>query len=202
MHERQVHWENVYASKAETEVSWYEESPDLSLALLEEAGIGTDAAVIDIGGGASKLVDALLARGQAHIAVLDLSSKALEHAQARVGPAPVEWIISDVTAWQPRRRYDVWHDRAAFHFLVEPDQQRQYVEVLSQALESNGVVIIGTFAPDGPDKCSGLPVARHDANSLSRVLGRQFSLLAHRVHDHITPWGSIQRFQFSTFRRA
>ncbi|MBL8582839.1 MAG: class I SAM-dependent methyltransferase [Rhizobiaceae bacterium] len=195
-----AHWENVYTSKGEAEVSWFEQSPDLSLELLAEAAVTHDAAIIDIGGGASRLVDALVARNQAHVAVLDLSANALDRARTRVGEVPVDWIVSDVTAWQPTRRYDAWHDRAAFHFLTELEQQRNYAEVLSNALEHNGVAVIGTFAPDGPEKCSGLPVARHDTESLRQILGPRYSLIAHRRCDHITPWGSIQRFQFSTFR--
>ena len=199
---REQHWQGVYSSKAEDAVSWFEESPAVSLALLDAAGLETSHAVVDIGGGASRLVDALQARQQAWVTVLDLSAAALETARRRIAPdAPVDWVVSDVTRWKPLRRYDVWHDRAAFHFLTKVDEQAAYVDVLGQALRPGGVAVIGTFAPDGPEKCSGLPVARHDSASLSRILGADFALIATRRHDHLTPWASVQHFQFSSFRR-
>lgn len=199
---RSSHWEGVYTTKAEDAVSWFEESPDLSLMLLDGAGLQARHAVIDVGGGASHLVDALVARQQQHVSVLDLSRAALDTARARLPTgAKIDWIASDVTLWQPNRRYDFWHDRAAFHFLTEPADQAAYVEVLDKALAPGGVVIIGTFAPDGPEQCSGLPVARHDSESLSHVLGERYSLLAQQRHEHVTPWGSVQKFQFSTFRQ-
>ena len=198
----ETHWQDVYTSKADDAVSWFEQSPDLSLALLDEAGVGLQHDVVDIGGGAARLVDALVARGQHWVSVLDLSPAALDIARGRVpAAAPVDWIASDVTAWHPDRRYDYWHDRAAFHFLTEPADQAAYVDVLGRALQPGGVVIIGTFAPDGPEKCSGLTVVRHDSDSLARVLGDGFALIAQRRHEHVTPWGSVQKFQFSSFRQ-
>lgn len=200
MPERQTHWQQVYASKGEDQLSWHEDTPALSLALLREAGLEPDMAVVDIGGGTSRLVDELVAGGQAHVSVLDLSAAALETARARLPDAEnVDWIVSDVTAWRPQRTYDFWHDRAAFHFLTAPQDQQAYVRVLSRALKTGGRAVIGTFAPDGPEKCSGLPVARHDAASLQAVLGEGFALVATRRHQHETPWGAVQRFQFSTF---
>jgi hypothetical protein len=182
MSDRESHWQGVYTTKAEDNVSWFEESPDLSLALLAEAGLVSQHAVVDVGGGASRLVDALVAVGQQWVSVLDLSQAALNTARSRLLPdASADWIVADVTAWQPERHYDYWHDRAAFHF--------------------GGVAIIGTFAPDGPEKCSGLAVARHDSESLSNVMGDDFALIAQRRHDHTTPWGSVQKFQFCTFRQ-
>lgn len=201
MDEARAHWDEVYARKGDAEVSWFEEMPALSLALIDEAGVTPASSIIDIGGGTSRLVDALVARGQAHIAVLDISANAIDRARKRVGESKVEWIVGDVTGWEPKQLYDVWHDRAAFHFLTEEWQQSAYAERLLLALAPNGVAIFGTFAPDGPDKCSGLPVVRHDAASISGILGPAFALERHRRHDHATPWGSIQRFQFSSFRR-
>lgn len=199
---REQHWQGVYSSKAEDAVSWFEHSPDTSLALLDAAGLEAAHAVVDIGGGASRLVDALQGRHQAWVSVLDLSAAALETARRRIAPdAPVDWVVSDVTRWKPLRRYDFWHDRAAFHFLTQVEEQAAYVDVLLQALRPGGVAVIGTFAPDGPEKCSGLPVARHDSASLSRILGADFALIDARMHDHQTPWGSVQHFQFSSFRR-
>jgi ubiquinone/menaquinone biosynthesis C-methylase UbiE len=201
--DRQAHWENVYTTKAETEVSWYEATPELSLALLRGAGLTPEMSVIDIGGGASRLVDALEATGQAHVCVLDLSAAALETAKSRLANAErVHWIVSDVTAWTPDRQYDLWHDRAAFHFLTSEADQQAYVRVLSRALKDGGKAVIGTFALDGPEKCSGLPVARHDGESLQAVLGKQFKLMNTHQHEHVTPWGSVQKFQFSTFEKV
>lgn len=201
--DRQTHWQTIYTTKSETQLSWYEDTPALSLTLLAKAGLTPAMSVIDIGGGASRLVDALVASGQAHVAVLDLSAAALETAKARLSDvARVEWIVSDVTAWKPQRQYDLWHDRAAFHFLTAPADQQLYVGVLKDALKDGGKAVIGTFAPDGPEKCSGLAVARHDAESLQAVLGDAFRLVATRRHEHTTPWGSVQKFQFSTFEKT
>jgi SAM-dependent methyltransferase len=198
----QAHWDAVYRNKSESEVSWYEESPGLSVSLLRSAGVGLDAAVVDVGGGASSLVDALLEGGQAHVTVLDLSAAALERSRRRLPHAVgADWIVSDLRDWKPSRRYDAWHDRAVLHFLTEAEDRQAYVAVLGAALAAGGIAVIGTFAPDGPEKCSGLPVMRHDAQSLQLLLGADFVLLGSIRHQHRTPWGSVQNFQFSTFRR-
>lgn len=201
--DRHAHWEQVYAAKAESEVSWFEESPAVSLALVEACGVGSSEAAIDIGGGASRLVDALLDGGFVDVTVLDLSENALAKAKARLGPrAPlVTWIAADVTRWEPQRSFSLWHDRAVFHFLTEPEDRAQYRETLMQALRPGGRAIIGTFAMDGPQRCSGLPVVRYDAKSLAGTLGPPFELIAARTHSHVTPAGKIQEFQFSVFDR-
>lgn len=198
------HWENVYATKAEADVSWFQDSATPSLELIALTDARPSDAIIDVGGGASRLVDGLLQAGFEDVTVLDLSRSALDAARQRLGQngQGVHWIDADATRWRPERRYDVWHDRAAFHFLTESIDQNAYIERLKEALTIGGHLILGTFAPDGPEKCSGLPVARHDAESLSTLLGPGFSLIDHRRHEHQTPWGSIQRFQFSTFRRT
>ncbi|MGQ2902399.1 MAG: class I SAM-dependent methyltransferase [Neoaquamicrobium sediminum] len=202
MSERQAHWQRVYTSKEENQLSWHEDAPALSLALLGEAGLRPEMAVVDIGGGTSRLVDALVAREQTHVTVLDLSTAALETAKKRLaGAGNVEWVAGDVTEWQPMRSYDLWHDRAAFHFLTARDDQQAYVRVMARALKTGGRAVIGTFAPDGPEKCSGLPVARHDAASLRAVLGEGFSLISTRRNEHTTPWGAVQQFQFGTFEK-
>ncbi len=201
--ERHAHWENVYQTKREGEVSWFQDSPALSLDLIAATGVGPDASIIDIGGGASRLPDALLEAGFSSITVLDLSEKAMQVSQARLGErgAMIKWIAADVTAWQPPGTYDVWHDRAAFHFLTDPKDQAAYAERVARAVRPGGHVIIGTFAPDGPERCSGLPIVRHDAASLGSILGPSFALVESRRHEHLTPAGAIQRFQFSRFRR-
>ena len=201
---RKAHWENVYTTKGENEVSWFQENPAPSLELIALAGISAGAAIIDIGAGASRLVDALVERKIATITVLDVSATALDAARERLGDrgAGVEWVVADVTTWEPSQAYDLWHDRAAFHFLNDPADQSAYVDRLKQGLKRGGCAIIGTFALDGPEKCSGLPIVRYDAVSLSAILGTDFKLIDTRRHEHTTPWGAVQRFQFSTFRRA
>jgi trans-aconitate methyltransferase len=200
---RQAHWANVYTTKNEKEVSWFEASPTISLDLIRSTKVNLDAPIIDIGGGASRLVDALIDNGFQAITVLDLSKEALASAKARLGArgAKVRWIVEDVTTWEPSETYDVWHDRAAFHFLTEPKDRAAYAARVSRAVRPGGHVIIGTFAPDGPERCSGLQVVRHDAASLSEMLGSAFDLIESRRHGHQTPMGTTQRFQFSRFRR-
>jgi SAM-dependent methyltransferase len=201
--QRKTHWDGIYGTKAEDAVSWYQQSPEQSLTLLELVGASPASAVIDIGGGVSHLVDVLLGRGFEDVTVLDISQAALDADRARLGPdaSRVTWIRSDVTAWRPDRGYDIWHDRAAFHFLTEASDQETYATVLDSALKPGGHAIIGTFAPDGPEKCSGLPIVRHDAGSIGTLLGDGYELVDTRRHEHRTPWDSVQLFQFSTFRK-
>ncbi|QQN64706.1 class I SAM-dependent methyltransferase [Bradyrhizobium diazoefficiens] len=203
MSDRTTHWQNVYATKGEAEVSWFQNSPTISLEMIRAANPDRNAAIIDIGGGASRVVDALLQDGYRDLAVLDLSANALDVVKRRIGTAAstVDWIVADVTTWQPAKTYDVWHDRAAFHFLTDPWDRAAYVERLRSAIAAGGHVIIATFAPDGPEKCSGLPVRRHDSASLSGELGPEFELVEARSEMHQTPWHSTQAFQFSRFRR-
>jgi SAM-dependent methyltransferase len=201
---RSAHWETVYTTKGESEVSWFQENPAPSLELMDLAQLTPESAIVDIGGGASRLVDSLLARGFCNVTVLDLSESALAAANSRLGDRAdrVRWLVADVTTWQPPQSYDLWHDRAAFHFLTDEAARSAYVDRLKQALNPGGHVIIGTFALDGPERCSGLPVTRHDAVGLAAMLGPEFGLIDSRPHAHVTPWGSTQQFQFSTFRRA
>jgi SAM-dependent methyltransferase len=201
---RSAHWENVYRTKGEREVSWFQEAPSVSLELIRSTGTTRRSAVVDIGGGASRLVDALVDEGHESVTVLDLSQSALAAARARLGrlAAGVTWIVADVVRWKPLQRYDVWHDRAAFHFLTDVADRTAYVGCLREALQPGGHAIIATFALDGPERCSGLPVVRYDTASLGAVLGSAFNLVETRHHDHHTPTGSTQRFQFSVFRRG
>ena len=203
MPDRSSHWDSVYATKGEDEVSWFQDSPTISLDLIRAAAPDHGAAIIDVGGGASRLVDALLQDGYRSIAVLDLSANALDAARKRIGTAAatVDWIVADVTTWQPAKNYDVWHDRAAFHFLTDAGDRAAYVERLRSAIAPGGQIIIATFAPDGPEKCSGLPVQRHDSASLLAEFGPEFALIETRRETHHTPWDSTQAFQFSRFRR-
>jgi SAM-dependent methyltransferase len=200
---RQAHWDGVYTKKGENEVSWFQENPAPSLELIAQVGATSASAIIDIGGGASRLVDNLVERGFENVTVLDLSEAALEAAKARLRDraAQVHWIVADATVWEPLRAYDIWHDRAAFHFLTEDRDRAAYVARLELALKVGGYAIIATFALDGPERCSGLPVVRYDPVSLGQTLGRAFQLVDTRRHAHATPWRTEQSFQFSVFRR-
>jgi ubiquinone/menaquinone biosynthesis C-methylase UbiE len=208
MESRQSHWQNVYTQKGESEVSWFQESPAPSLAMIEQTGAGPGSAIIDIGGGASRLVDPLVESGFRNVTVLDLSGAALEVAKTRLEAglderaAQVKWLVADVTIWEPQDTYDIWHDRAAFHFLNREADRAAYVARLVRAVRVGGYAIIATFALDGPERCSGLPVVRYDAASLGKTLGDRFELVATRSDAHATPWGSEQSFQFSLFRRV
>lgn len=204
--DRTAHWDNRYGGAEPERLSWFEPSPDLSLSLIRRA-VGTGAGVIDIGGGASRLPDALLEAGYRDISVLDLSSQALARSRARLGDraGAVDWQVQDVTAWQPERRYDLWHDRAVFHFLTEADTRAGYARALEAALRPGGTAIIMTFADDGPEKCSGLPVQRYAPEDLVAEMARLLPGLVAATETgrfaHVTPGGAEQRFQYVVFRR-
>lgn len=200
---RRAHWESVYTGKGEDEVSWFQETPAPSLELIAQVGAIPASAIIDVGGGASRLVDDLIDRGFEDVTVLDLSEAALAAAEARLGSyaAQVHWIVADATVWEPQSSYDIWHDRAAFHFLTEERDRAAYVARLERGLKIGGYAIIATFALDGPERCSGLPIVRYDPASLGQTLGRGFHLVDSRRHAHATPWGADQSFQFSVFCR-
>lgn len=200
----QQHWAHVYEDKAPTAVSWYQANPEQSLRALSRFGVSSSSSLIDVGGGASNLVDALLEMGWQDVTVLDIAAPALEAAKSRLGPraGKVNWEVADITHWHPARRFDVWHDRAVFHFLTEPRQREAYREALSEGLMDGGLAIIATFALDGPERCSGLPVQRYDAASLAREFGRHLHLLDAWRQDHVTPWGAKQSFNWCVFRRA
>ncbi|MEO8321085.1 MAG: class I SAM-dependent methyltransferase [Bradyrhizobium sp.] len=200
---RKAHWENVYTRKGENEVSWFQENPAPSLALIEQVRATQASAIIDVGGGASRLVDHLIEKGFQDVTVLDLSGAALESAKGRLGDRAdrIQWVVADATIWEPVKAYDIWHDRAAFHFLTEAQDRAAYIARLKRGLKIGGYAIIATFALDGPEKCSGLPVARYDGASLGQTLGPMFELAHTLRHEHATPWGTQQVFQFSAFRR-
>lgn len=197
MHDPRSHWENVYASKAADAVSWYEPHAQRSLALIAVTGVARDAAIIDVGGGASTLVDDLLDRGYRALTVLDVSAAALRTAQARLGmrARAVRWIEADLlTAELPRHTFDVWHDRAVFHFLTDAADRRRYVAQVTSSVRRGGHVIVATFADDGPTQCSGLPVARYTAEALHAQFGAGFDLVDAVRSEHRTPSGAVQRF--------
>lgn len=199
-----AHWETVYGSKAPTELSWYQPQPTRSLALLEQLGVASSA-IIDVGGGASTLVDALLDRGAGKITVLDISRAALDLTRARLGAraASVEWIEGDITRADlgAGARFDVWHDRAVFHFLTDPDDRRRYVAAASHAIRPGGAALIATFSPQGPQRCSGLTVMRYDPEQLAHELGSEFSLERSAEELHHTPSGAEQAFTYAVLRR-
>jgi SAM-dependent methyltransferase len=201
--DRQSHWQTVYLTKSEQQVSWSQADPQPSLRLIESIAPGRDASIVDIGSGASRLVDALLASGFHDVTLLDLSEAALASARERIGAAgdAVHWIVGDATVWRPQQAFDIWHDRAAFHFLVEEPDRAAYLDRLHRGVKAGGHAVIGTFALDGPEKCSGLPVQRYDPPTLSRTIGPAFELIADEPHRHVTPWGATQPFQFSVLRR-
>ncbi len=196
--ERGAFWDNRYQRIGSREVSWYQPTPQMSLDLMGELDIGPSASVIDVGGGTSTLVDELLRRGFGDITVLDVSALALSSARRRLGePDDVSWLQSDLLTWEPARKWDLWHDRALFHFLTSPEDQTAYLQRMDLALRPGGSFIIGTFAADGPDHCSGLPVERYDASGLVDALRTALGAVAvveQRREVHITPRGVSQPF--------
>ena len=192
---RSTHWDDRYRTVDADQVSWFEAEPTLSLELLDLAGVTAAASVIDVGGGASRLAGALVARGHADVTVLDLSTEALARARAGLShPDTVHWVVADLLTWSPTFRYDVWHDRAVFHFLVDPRDRAAYRAVMRRALAPGGTIVVATFAEDGPTMCSGLPVRRYSADELLDELGPGLTPAATGRHDHMTPAGSVQHF--------
>lgn len=200
---RNEHWNTVYETKSSDSVSWYQAEPAPSLCALERFEVQPSAALIDVGGGASNLVDVLLQRGWSDLTVLDIAAPALEVAKARLGAdaAKAAWEVADITAWSPRRAYDVWHDRAVFHFLTEPDQRAAYRAALASGLAADGLLIMATFALDGPERCSGLQVQHYDVASLARELGSVVEPVDSWEEQHVTPGGGLQAFNWGVFRR-
>lgn len=201
--DRHSHWEGVYSTKASTDVSWFQPRPEISLDLINSTSLPPDAAMVDVGGGASTLVDNLLMEGRSTLAVLDLSGSALTQARQRLGAeaARVAWVVADVTQWRPERPVRLWHDRAVLHFLTVAADQQAYATTLRTALEPGGWAIIAGFAPGGPQKCSGLEIVQYDAASLQTLLGLGFTLKDTREETHTTPWGSAQLFRYHVFQR-
>ena len=204
MTDRRTHWNETYGSKAENQVSWFQVTPERSLELITAAAPDHAMSIVDIGGGASRLADALLTLGYSDITVLDIAETGLSRTKARLGAQQankLSWIVADVTHWQPPRRWQVWHDRAVFHFLTEPEAQDLYIDALKRGTVAGSSVIIATFALDGPERCSGLPVQRYSAATLAIRLGAAFALYAEGEESHATPFGTTQQFQYAAFRR-
>ena len=203
MSQKQKHWDKIYTDKLPVEVSWFQNEPTLSLQLIRDSGISTNAAVIDVGGGASRLIDHLLEHGYSNVAVLDISKSAIEHAQTRLGgdQQKVEWFVSDITHFEATRKFQIWHDRAVFHFLTNAQDREKYVNVLNQALEVNGQLIIATFAIGGPEKCSGLDIVQYDEDKMKKELGDNFQLQEIHHELHYTPNDKEQKFIYFCFKK-
>ena len=201
--ERKAHWEGIYATRAATDVSWYQDEPALSLQLIGGVAPARGGRIIDVGGGTAVLVDRLLEFPFERIAVLDISETALGEARSRLGGRAerVDWIAADVTEVRDLGRFDVWHDRAVFHFLTDADDRAKYVELARRTVPAGGHLIIATFADDGPKRCSNLDVCRYNADSLRPELGQGFALVKEARETHTTPWGVSQAFFYGVFRR-
>lgn len=204
MFDKKTHWENVYQDKSSSDVSWYQEEPLLSLELIRSAQLGRDEPIIDVGGGASVLVDYLCKEGFTNLAVLDISEKALSCAKQRLGDLAhnIEWYESDITQFEAPHPFSLWHDRAVFHFLTDQSDRKAYVSALKKALKPGGCLIIAAFAIGGPEKCSGLDIVQYDSEKITAELGEDFTLLEVRTETHITPTHNEQKFMYFRFMRT
>lgn len=203
MLDRRKHWEKIYSEKKPDQVSWFQAGPKQSLELVKLAGIPQKGSVIDVGGGASVLVDRLLDEGFKNITVLDVSNTALLYAKERLGERAkqVKWVVKDVTDFNPLVQFDLWHDRAVFHFLIEEADRKKYASIVSRAVKPGGHLILASFALDGPNVCSNLPVCRYDAKLVQKELGNDFELIREETEAHRTPWDKEQKFKYFLFRR-
>jgi 2-polyprenyl-3-methyl-5-hydroxy-6-metoxy-1,4-benzoquinol methylase len=203
MENKKDHWENIYQVKTPEQVSWTQEVPQTSLDFIHSFHPPKSARIIDIGGGDSKLVDFLLEEGYENVAVLDISEQALNRAKKRLGEKAekVTWIVSDVTAFEPPTSYDIWHDRAAFHFLTTEPQIVKYLSIAKKAVNENGYMTIGTFSDNGPEKCSGLPIKQYNEETLTEQLNDGFTKIRCITEDHVTPFNTTQNFLFCSFKK-
>jgi hypothetical protein len=202
---RQEHWDHVYATKRADKVSWFQDEPAPSLAMIAAAGIGHDDAIVDVGGGASVLVDRLLDDGYSNLTVLDVSPTGLEASRARLASRSerITWVVQDVVAWQPSQgAFKLWHDRAVFHFLTDDADRRGYLRALDLGLQQGGYLILAPFAPTGPERCSGLPVQRYSGQTMQATLGPGYRLIEEQPQTHLTPAGNRQDFTWCLFRTA
>lgn len=195
------HWENVYNTKASEEVSWFQTYPKTSIAFVDLFNLSPEANIIDIGGGDSHFVDALLDKGFKNVYVLDISSSAIERAKQRLGAraSKVNWIVSDITEFKPQVQFDLWHDRAAFHFLTAEESIYKYISIAESAIKKNGHLILGTFSENGPKKCSGLEIKQYSAASMSALFEVSFERVKCITEDHVTPFNTVQNFLFCSF---
>lgn len=200
---REAHWENIFATKPDEAVSWFEPVPETSLRLIRSCELSSSASIIDVGAGTSRLPDALLAEGFSNITVLDISAAALARTKARIGHRAdvLQFVVADITKWQPKLAVDLWHDRAMLHFLTEETERLAYANAVRHAVKPGGFVVISGFAPDGPERCSGLPVLRASQNSIAGLLGPDFDLIEAFEEEHQTPQGGRQLFVFTRFQR-
>lgn len=203
MFNRKAHWENIYQDKSDQALSWYQKEPTQSLQLIKNAQIALDEPVIDVGGGASVLVDYLIRSGYLNISVLDISGNALASTRKRLGEAAnkVKWYVSDITEFEAPHQYSLWHDRAVFHFLTAESDRQRYIKVLNQSLRPGGQLVIAAFAIGGPEKCSGLDIVQYDASKLSAELGKDFELIEETGESHLTPSNVEQKFMYFRFTR-
>lgn len=203
MEDRKSHWEKIYKTKDLTEVSWYESKPKTSLEYIAALNLKKNAKIIDVGGGDSFLADHLLAEGYVNITVLDISEEALKKAKSRLGKKAekIKWIVADVAEFTSSKKYDLWHDRAALHFLTGEDQIKRYLENLNSSLKKGGYAIIATFSEKGPTKCSGIEIKQYSLHELSELLSEDFEPLNCENIDHITPSEAVQNFTFCSFRK-
>lgn len=201
--DRKIHWEDVYDKKNVDEVSWYQAHPELSLHMIKFAKLSLDDPIIDVGGGASKLVDHLIELGFRNISVLDISENALDKTRQRLGDKGknIQWLASDILEFNPKTPYLFWHDRAVFHFLTDLKERQQYLETMKRAIFHSAYAMIATFALNGPEKCSGLPVQRYSYESLEQTLGSDYHLMTKEQETHTTPAGKQQSFTYGLFKR-
>jgi len=199
----QAHWEKIYRTKQSWEVGWTQEIPETSLQLIQSFHLPKSAPIIDIGGGDSKLVDHLIKEGYLDITVLDISVTAIEKARMRLGKQAdrIQWLVHEITSFQPARKYKIWHDRATFHFLIKEKQILKYLEITTQAVDHHGFLMMGTFSTHGPDKCSGLEIRKYSEDTLPPLLNIGFEKIKCFTEDHITPFKTRQNFLFCSFRR-
>jgi 2-polyprenyl-3-methyl-5-hydroxy-6-metoxy-1,4-benzoquinol methylase len=199
-----AHWEQIYTDKLPAKTSWYQLHPEYSLAMIEDTGLGIGASLIDVGGGASTLADHLLVAGYLHVTVLDIARTAIEQAKARLGKQAkmINWMEADINDYEPAQPFDIWHDRAVFHFLTSEKHRSRYLDTLHKALKPGGHAIIATFAENGPSTCSGLEVVHYSPESLNRALGHTLRLAETRSEEHHTPNGGIQQFNYCRFIRT
>ncbi len=201
--DRKMHWENIYQTKDLKDVSWYQPTPTTSLEFLIQFNVSKTAKIIDIGGGDSFLVDYLLALGYQDITVLDISEAAIEKVKKRLGDKAinVKWIVADAATFRPTEKYDFWHDRAAFHFLTEEQEIKNYIDVIQQNIQPTGVLVIGTFSEQGPSTCSGIEIKQYSETSMTERLKQFFEKVKCITVDHKTPFETIQNFIFCSFIR-